>query len=112
AAGRAPRFRLFRMMPGFLSDPPGLDSGDDQLAPGEPSSSLLSNKDTESVARIQVALGGDNPFFDYRWRGDPGGVGYYRMHSQLQLLDSGSTSLCLNCQAFTPAGLESGGAGD
>jgi hypothetical protein len=107
--GHTARFRLFRMTPGFLSDPPGLDSSDDPLPPNDPAGSLFASKDGDGPSRVQVALGVDNPFFDFRWRGDPGGVGYYRVHSQLQLLDSGTTSLCLNCQAFTPAGLESGG---
>jgi hypothetical protein len=110
--GRVARFRLFRMLPGFLSDPPGLDGGDDPVSPNDPAASLFSAKDADGPAWIQVALGSDNPFFDFRWRGDPGGVGYYKMHSQVQLLDSGSTSLCLNCQAFTPAGLDSGGVGE
>jgi hypothetical protein len=57
-------------------------------------------------------MGLDNPFFDYRWRNDPGGVGFYKLHSQVQLVDQGRTSLCLGLQAVTPAGLEVGGLAD
>jgi hypothetical protein len=112
AQGRTARFRLFRMMPGFLSDPPGLDSGDDPVVVGDPAANLFAGKDADGPNWIQVTLGADNPFFDFRWRGDPGGVGYYRVHSQVQIFDCGSTSLCLNCQAYAPAGLESGGVSD
>jgi hypothetical protein len=110
--GRAARFRTFRMMPGFLADPLGLYNGDDPAGAGDPAAGLVSSKDGDAPGRIQVTLGNDNPFFDFRWRGDPGGVGFYKVHSQMQLLDSGFTSLCLNCQAVTPAGLESGGVGE
>jgi len=100
------------MMPGFFADPVGLDSGDDPVTVGDPAASQSGSKDGDGLGRIQVLMGNDNPFFDFRWRGDPGGVGFYKMHSQVQLLDSGCTSVCLNCQAVTPAGLEAGGVGD
>jgi hypothetical protein len=93
----------------FLYEPPGLDTGDDALARG-PADPLFSSSPSGSESNfIQVAMGLDNPFFDYRWRDDPGGVGYYRVHSQVQLLDQGKTCLCLGLQAVTPAGLEAGG---
>ncbi|MBV9122288.1 MAG: hypothetical protein JO112_02870, partial [Planctomycetes bacterium] len=40
---------------------------------------------------------------------DPGGVGYFRMQSQYQLADTGTTSISLALHAVTPAGLESNG---
>jgi hypothetical protein len=36
-------------------------------------------------------------------------LGYYKIHSQVQLFDAGRTSLCLNVQAYTPAGQQAGG---
>jgi hypothetical protein len=107
SSGRASRFRPFRMMPGFLTELPGLDSGDDPV-----SDSSALGKDADGPNWIQVNLGNDNPYFDYRLPGDPGGVGFYKVHSQVRLLDSGSTSVCLNCLAVTPAGLEAGGVSD
>jgi hypothetical protein len=106
-AGRVPRARLFRMPAGLLYEQLGLDSGDDPTLPdanGPPGPG--------DNGPIQVAMGLDNPFFDYRLRSDPGGVGYYKVNSQLQLLDEGKTCLSLGFQAVTPAGLENGGLAD
>jgi hypothetical protein len=110
-AGKTPRIRLFGMPTGYLSDPLGLNADDDPPAT-EPASKPASDLDLLALARIQVAVGQDNPFFDYRRTGEPGGVGYYRLHSQVQLLDTGTTSLSVGMQAVTPAGLESGGLSD
>jgi hypothetical protein len=101
---RANRIRIFRMMPGFLVDPVGLDSDDPSNDPGVPS-----NPGTDWV---NLSVGNDNPFFDFRRPGDPGGVGYYRVHSQLQLFDSRTTCCALNLQAVTPAGREQDGLAD
>jgi len=94
ARAKARRIQLFR-----IGDPLGLDIDD-------PS-------DTASADRgldwIQVAVGNDNPFFDFRRPGDPGGVGYYRLHSQVQVLDNGTTSLAAGLRAVTPAGLDQDG---
>lgn len=106
--GRAARFRLFRMTPGFLADPVGLDSGDDALGQ-EDSKELATPEDSR---RLSLAAGLDNPFFDYRLPGDPGGVGYYKVHSLFQLFDTGTTSLTVGLQALSPAGLETGGLKD
>ena len=51
----------------------------------------------------------DNPFFDFRRRGDPGGVGYYKLYSQALLWDSGTTALSVGLEAMTPAGLDADG---
>jgi hypothetical protein len=98
-ANRA-RIPLYRMMPGFLSDPANFarrdDAGDSQ-----------SNADG-----FLVNISDDNPFFDPRGPADPGGAGYYRLFSQMQVLDTGSTSVCLGLKAWTPAGVENGGVGE
>jgi hypothetical protein len=104
-ATRVPRVRLFHMPAGFLSEPVGLDSGD---SPPDPTT-LPPPPDP---GFLQVTMGMDNPFFDYRRPDDPGGVGYYKVDSQVQLLDKGNTCLCVGLQAVTPAGLESGGLAD
>jgi hypothetical protein len=95
------RLRLFRIQPGFLSDPLGLDQ-DDRAQPdpdGGPD-------------YVNVAFGNDNPYFDFRRQGDPGGVGYTRVNTQVQLLGNGSTSLAVAVQAVTPAGLAFDGLPD
>src|SRR5262249_40587754 len=58
---------------------------------------------------LQLAFGNYNPYFDLRLPGDPGAVGYYKVHSQLQIIDSRATSVSLNLQAYTPAGQQAGG---
>lgn len=103
ASGGAPRVRLFRMPTAFLHDPLGLEDNDPILDDAPPAPA---GKDD---GRMQVAVGYDNPFFDIRSPGDPGGVGYYKLHTQLQLLDSRTTFLTLGLQAVTPAGLEADG---
>jgi hypothetical protein len=97
------RVRLPGMQPGFLWGPPGLDSDDDPAV--DPMQSGVNNLNIP----LQVNLGADNPYFDLRRRGDPGGVGYYRLHTQYQLYDSQRTGCCLAMQAVTPAGLDADG---
>ncbi len=105
-SGKAPRIRLFRMETGFLSDPVGLDTDDDNPALlGDPAAL----PDASADGRLGLVLGVDNPFFDFQAPGDPGGVGYYKVYTQYQLLDSTSTCLSVGFQAFTPAGLEGDG---
>lgn len=98
------RFALFRMPVGFLSDPVGLDSDDD---PTPAEGSLPDNDMTPS--RVQVTLGNDNQHFDFRSANDPGGFGYFTIHSQYQLIDNGGTSFCVNLRAVTPAGQDNDG---
>jgi hypothetical protein len=97
---RANHIQLFRITPGFLTDPVGLDA-DDPAAPPP-----------DGADCFQVTLGNDNPFFDFRRPGDPGGVGYYKVHTQLQLFGTRSTSCAVNLQAVTPAGLDQDGVAD
>ncbi len=97
---RGARIPMYRMLPGFLGDPV---SGSEDV--NEP--------DPDSWARsIIVNVGEDNPFFDPRGPADPGGVGFVRIFSQMQLLDNGSTSVCLGLRAWAPAGVENGGVSD
>lgn len=98
---RTPRLRLFNMPSGFLVAPLGIEEEDD--FPAAPAA----NDDAWSL--LQVNLGMYNPNFDIRLPGDPGALGYYKLYSQLQLLDEGTTSVCLDLQAYTPAGLQFGG---
>jgi hypothetical protein len=59
-----------------------------------------------SPGRLQVRFGPDNPYFDLRRPGDPGGVGYRRLNTQLQVYDNGTTGLVVGVQAVRPSGLE------
>jgi hypothetical protein len=101
-ANRTARIPLYRMMPGFLSDPANYSRSDD--SPGDGGGSGDSG--------FLVNLGDDNPYFDPRRPGDPGGTGYYRLFSQMQVLDTGWTSVCLGLKAWAPAGLENGGVSE
>src|SRR5207302_1631633 len=73
---RPHRIRLFRIEPGFLSDPVGLEPDDPNEVPPD-----------DGPDWLQLAAGNDNPFFDFRRPGDPGGIGYFKVHGQVQLLD-------------------------
>jgi hypothetical protein len=106
-APRGNRIRLFRVTPGFLSDPVGLDQ-DDTAAP-TPSTTAPTDSGPDWIG---LSLGNDNPFFDIRRPGDPGGVGYYRVHSQVQLFDTRRSACTFNLQAVTPAGHEQDGLAD
>jgi hypothetical protein len=106
------RIRLFRMAPGFLSDPVGLQDDDDRL-PGTPAPAAALPPEPDSGPDwIQVAMGTDNPYFDFRQRGDPGGLGYYRLNTQVQLLDTLKTACTVGVQAVAPAGLQYNGMPD
>jgi hypothetical protein len=94
--------QLFGITPGFLSDPVGLaDPKDGPSTVEDPGPDWL-----------QVTAGNDNPFFDLRSPGDPGGVGFYKVHTQMQLFDSPNTGCAVALQAVTPAGRESDGVDD
>jgi hypothetical protein len=106
AAARTPRLQMLGMQAGFLINPLGLDS-DDDLPPGFSDAGSRPGAGEPDI--VQLNIGTYNPYFDLRLKGDPGSVGYYKVHSQLQLLDAGTTSFCVNLQAYTPAGFEVGG---
>ena len=95
---------LFRI-PAYLGDPVGLDQDD-------PTNLGLPSSPDSGPDWLQFAMGNDNPYFDLRRRGDPGGVGYYKIASQVQLFDSPKTGCSLALQGVTPAGLEQGGNAD
>ncbi|MBI3407766.1 MAG: hypothetical protein HY040_05345 [Planctomycetes bacterium] len=105
-SGAAARVRLFGMPTGFLRDPVGLDS-DDPALPADPMAARANPDD--DFSGILVSMGNYNPYFDMRRPEDPRGLGYYKVHSQMQVLDLGRTNVSLTLQALTPAGLESGG---
>jgi hypothetical protein len=117
AAGRAPRLRLFRMAPGFLSDPIGMVD-EDSLAPLPGVQSMTSapaaapTQPDSGLDLIQFGMGIDNPYLDLRRPGDPGGVGFYRVNTQVKLFDSPRTACTLGLQAVTPAGIQFAGAPD
>src|SRR5207237_911039 len=100
-AARPDRIRLFRISPGFLSDPVGLSDPDE-----------LPAADDSGPDWLQMSMGPDNPFFDLRRPGDPGGVGYYKVHTQVRLLESTHTGCAVALQAVTPAGREFDGLED
>jgi len=104
---------LFRIAPGFLSDPLGLQD-DNNTLPGVPGTSVAPTpaQPDDGPDWIQVGLGVDNPYLDLRRPSDPGGVGFYRVNTQVQLLDSPTTACTLGFQAVTPAGIQFAGAPD
>ena len=97
------RVQLFRIVPGFLSDPVALIDTDDPKDP---------TPDAGGPDWIEVSMGNDNPYFDLRRPGDPGGVGFFKVHSQVQVFDTGMTGMTVALEAVTPAGLEQDGVQD
>jgi hypothetical protein len=100
------------MMPGFISSSPiGMIPDEDVYPPDDPGTAVVARSPLEGSEPdwVRVDIGRDNPLFDLRRPGDPGGVGYYRLFSQMQVADWGSTSVCLGLQAVTPAGQKDGG---
>jgi hypothetical protein len=71
-----------------------------------PDQAAMPTSDGDGPSRLSVIAGNDNPYLDFRRPGDPGGVGYYRVQSQLQFLDTGRTGCTLGFRAATPAGVE------
>lgn len=108
---RVPRLRLFRFAPGFLSDPLSMQEEDCDL-PGVPKLPAPATDANDGPGWLQFGMGTDNPYFDLRRPGDPGGVGYYRVNTQVALLDSPTTSCALGLQAVTPAGIQFAGMPD
>jgi hypothetical protein len=102
-ASRSARIRMFRMLPGFISDPLGLGGlDDDPPDPEQPPPSA-------GPDHVTFGLGLDNPYLEPRWARDPGGPGYYRIYTQAQIIDAGGMCVALGLQAWTPAGIENGG---
>ena len=112
AAARARCLRLFHMPTGFLSDPVGADVDPDPV-PGDPDAAAAPAPDPDGAdLPIGATLFLDRPYFDFRLPGDPGGLGFYRIHTQLQLLENETTGCTIGLQAVTPAGLENDGVED
>jgi hypothetical protein len=113
---RTPRLRLFRITPGFLADPLGMQDDDSSGLPGctanLPQAGLTQTAPDNGPEWIQIGMGSDVPYFDLRRPGDPGGFGYYRVNTQMALLDSPRTSCSFGVQAVTPAGAQFGGLPD
>ncbi|HEY7426155.1 MAG TPA: hypothetical protein VH682_18130 [Gemmataceae bacterium] len=113
---RAPRIRLFCIAPGFLSDPVCMQDEDSDLpgVPNMPGSNLPPGQTPPDNGPewVQFGMGYDNPYFDLRRPGDPGGVGYYRVNTQVQLFDSPTTACTVGVQAVTPAGVQFAGLPD
>jgi hypothetical protein len=101
--------RLFRMP---TTDPVGLDLDNDTPANEAEAAGGSCQPDSTSDGRLKVAIGSDNPYFDFRRPGDPGGIGYYRLYSQVLVFDNDKTGLSMGFQAVTPAGLEGDGVAD
>jgi hypothetical protein len=107
AASKATRVRLFDMPSGFLVNPLGIE--EEEPPPGTPPETAKGGGDDDPLSYLQVNLGMYNPNFDLHLPGDPGKLGYYKLYSQLQLVDQASTSVCLGLQAYTPAGIQFNG---
>jgi hypothetical protein len=107
-AGQSPRIRLFRMPSGFLADPIAFE---DEDVPNSDGAAILGRDgyDPELDGRVQLSMGLDNPYFDFRRPGDPGGIGYYKLHTQYQLLGGEKTEISLVLRAVAPAGLDCDG---
>jgi hypothetical protein len=95
------------MTTGYLSGSVGFIDPDAAVCPDQ---AAVLPSDDDGPSRISVIAGNDNPYLDFRRSGDPGGVGYFRVNSQLQFLDTGRTGCTLGLLAATPAGLEFDGA--
>jgi len=108
AADRAARCRMFRMPTGYGCDTAALEAEDDPpLDPSDPV--WMAGSGPDPWGRWNLLLGTDNPYFDMRVPGAAGGVGYYKLHTQCQLYDAGTSGVCLALQAAAPAGIDSDG---
>jgi hypothetical protein len=108
SASQVNRIRLFRIQPGFLSDPPGLDTDDKTSLDGR----MPEPEPDNGLDWLTVAVGNDNPFLDFRRPNDPGGVGFTKVTSQVSLFDNSKTACSIGLAAVTPAGLASDGLPD
>jgi hypothetical protein len=103
--------RLFHMPTGFLSGPLGADLDADAVPPDAGDAGMAPRSDGADVP-LQAAMIADNPFFDFRRPGDVGGLGFYRIETQVQVLETERAGCTLGLQAITPAGLEVDGLAD
>lgn len=102
---RSPKVPLFRTPTGMVGLTPDDDSTSDETAAIEQVNDSAFGEDN----RLQIDFGTDNPYFDFRRPGTVGGIGYYKLQGEYQLLDGGSTGLSLSFRGITPAGVDSDG---
>lgn len=102
-ASRSARLPMFRMPSGFNSTPLSLVAEDDP-PPENPYA-----KSDNDFGLVQIVYGNYVPYFDMPKPGDPGGFGYYQIHSQVQIFDLGPTNVSLAVQALAPMGVQGGG---
>jgi len=100
---RTARLQLFRMPSGFFAVPLTLVPEDDP-----PTEDPFAKTD-DDLGFVQVVYGNYVPYLDMPKRGDPGGFGYYNIHSQVQVFDLGPTNVCFAVRALAPMGLQCGG---
>lgn len=100
---RTPRLQFFRMPSAGPGTPLGLYPDED--TPPEDGKNPAAADD----GSMQFVYGAHIPYLDMYRKGDPGGFGFYKVHSQVQIFDVGSTSISAVVQAVTPMGLENGG---
>lgn len=104
--GSAGRVQLFRVQPAFMVSIPWLDQ-DDRTQGGQ-----KAPEPDVGPEWITFLAGNDNPYFDFRDRREPGGVGYNRIVTQVQLFDDARTACSLMLNAVTPAGTQFDGVPD
>jgi len=102
-AYRAEALRFFSMASAIPQAPLGLEPDDDLANAAGMDQAAADN------GRVQVVLGTENPFYDFRRHGNPGGAGFYRFYSQMLLFDTRRTAFSVGFDATTPAGVESEG---
>jgi hypothetical protein len=98
---QGPRPLLFRVTPAFLVPMPWLETDDPTLG-----GRVVPEPPEADPGGVNLLFGNDNPAFGFRRPQDPGGVGYTRLFSQVQLFEDERTACTLVLQAFTPSGIE------
>jgi hypothetical protein len=81
------------------------------MDPDDPVDPFADQPDT-SPDWLQLAIGNDNPYYELRRPGDPGGIGYFRVCGRAQLVDAPNTACTVGLQAVTPAGRDFDGLPD
>jgi hypothetical protein len=102
---RDPRIPLFRMPTGMV----GVNADDETVADAADAVDQLSDSAFGVDNRLRLDFGKDNPYFDFRHHGTAGGLGYYRLEGQYQLLEVGRTGIAFAFRGITPAGLDCDG---
>ena len=103
---RTPKLQFFRMPSGFMATPLGLYPDEDP-----PTEDGTTKSGDDDFSFMQITYGTHIPYLDMYRKGDPGGFGFYKVHSQVQIFDLGATNVSAVFQAVTPMGLQNGGVG-